>query len=149
MTSAAAATEWYILKQVVPLSRAQNTACKMLARVAAQVDLLVVCAGYQKLDSLQDLDFDDLDKHWQVKHLPIPYLLKSQTIHPLLKQQCLDRQAQQAAALSRHCLRVTRRTQHDGHLPLRCAADQHGWPPKGCQVCTAFAEAWALQGDLV
>jgi NADP-dependent 3-hydroxy acid dehydrogenase YdfG len=90
MTSAAAATEWYILKQVVPLSRAQNKACKMLARVAAQVDLLVVCAGYQKLDSLQDLDFDDLDKHWQVKHLPIPYLLRSQTIHPLLKQQCLD-----------------------------------------------------------
>lgn len=34
-----------------------------------QVQLLVVCAGYQKLDSLQDLDFDDLDTHWQVsKH---------------------------------------------------------------------------------
>jgi hypothetical protein len=31
-----------------------------------QVHLLVVCAGYQKLDSLQDLDFEDLDTHWQV-----------------------------------------------------------------------------------
>lgn len=31
-----------------------------------QVLLLVVCAGYQKLDGLQDLDFEDLDKHWQV-----------------------------------------------------------------------------------
>lgn len=28
---------------------------------------MVVCAGYQKLDSLQDLDFEDLDKHWQVR----------------------------------------------------------------------------------
>jgi hypothetical protein len=32
-----------------------------------QVQLLVVCAGYQKLDSLQDLDFEDLDTHWQVR----------------------------------------------------------------------------------
>eukprot|EP00879_Flechtneria_rotunda_P024386 GHRR01025847.1.p1 GENE.GHRR01025847.1~~GHRR01025847.1.p1 ORF type:complete len:157 (+),score=44.87 GHRR01025847.1:676-1146(+) len=31
-----------------------------------EIQLLVVCAGYQKLDSLQDLDFDDLDKHWQI-----------------------------------------------------------------------------------
>jgi NADP-dependent 3-hydroxy acid dehydrogenase YdfG len=62
----------------------------LLADVAAQVDLLVVCAGYQRLDSLQDLDLDDLDKHWQVNHVPVAYLLQSQTIHPLLKQQCPD-----------------------------------------------------------
>lgn len=32
-----------------------------------QVQLLVVCAGYQKLDSLASVDTDDLDKHWQVR----------------------------------------------------------------------------------
>jgi hypothetical protein len=31
-----------------------------------QVSLLLVCAGYQKLDSLAGLDCDDLDRHWQV-----------------------------------------------------------------------------------
>jgi short-subunit dehydrogenase len=31
-----------------------------------QVKLLVVCAGYQKLDSLQDLNFEDLDANWKV-----------------------------------------------------------------------------------
>lgn len=32
-----------------------------------QVQLLVVAAGYQNLDGLSTLDFDDLDKHWQVR----------------------------------------------------------------------------------
>lgn len=35
-----------------------------------QVALLFVCAGYQKLDSLAGLDFDDLDRHWQVGGQP-------------------------------------------------------------------------------
>jgi hypothetical protein len=34
--------------------------------VSVQVKLLAVCAGYQKLDSLQDLDFEDLDTNWKV-----------------------------------------------------------------------------------
>jgi hypothetical protein len=40
--------------------------------VCMQVRVLVVCAGYQKLDSLQELDTDDLDTHWQVMHIEQP-----------------------------------------------------------------------------
>lgn len=29
--------------------------------------LLVVCAGYQTLDSLSSLDLGEVDKHWQVR----------------------------------------------------------------------------------
>jgi short-subunit dehydrogenase len=43
-------------------------ACAVVNLCALQVQLLVVCAGYQKLDSLQDLDTEDLDKHWQVRY---------------------------------------------------------------------------------
>lgn len=44
-----------------------QSAFKRFLSVCMQVKLLVVCAGYQKLDSLQDLDFEELDKNWQVK----------------------------------------------------------------------------------
>jgi short-subunit dehydrogenase len=37
------------------------------ALAGRQVALLVVCAGYQTLDSLSSLDLGEVDKHWQVR----------------------------------------------------------------------------------
>ncbi|WIA08482.1 hypothetical protein OEZ85_007918 [Tetradesmus obliquus] len=49
----------------------------------SKVQLLVVCAGYQKLDSLASLDTDDLDKHWQIN--AVGPLRVVQSLMPLLE----------------------------------------------------------------
>ncbi|WIA28540.1 hypothetical protein OEZ86_011082 [Tetradesmus obliquus] len=71
----------------------------------SKVQLLVVCAGYQKLDSLASVDTDDLDKHWQINAVgPVRVV---QTLLPLLEDGKSKHTETEWLAASEYKLRLT------------------------------------------